>query len=487
MAFCKFSNELIISSSTAIDNLFINEFLPYAPESCVKVYLYGLYKCQNAESYDNTLENFSKVLGLSIEDVESAFLYWQEQGLVTVINVNPIEVKYLPLKSNYKNTKLFNKDKYSAFNKQAQALIEGRMITPTEYAEYYTLIESLHIQPEALIMIIKYCTLLKNTSVGYAYILTVAKNWAYEGVLTAEAVENKLLEHEQAIGDVKEILKLLGAKRNASFEEKQLLIKWKKDFGFTLDLILYVAKQMQKKGGIERLDKKLTKYFELKLFSVAEIEHYETNKEDLIKLAKTITKTIGVYYESLENVIDVYLNSWAQMGYSAEMLVLIADFCFKHGIKNLDGMNQTVLQFYKLGLVSKNAIEQYFNDVLHSENEIRDILDKLKLSRLVNSWDRDFYRTWTYVWNFSKEVINYACTLSVGKIQPINYMNKILSTWKQNEVSTVEQAKKLALNFDYEPQKTQKEFSLQRSYTPEEINALFDNLDEVKLKWLKMQ
>ena len=42
MAFCEFSSEVVSSNAITVDNIFITEFLPSAPEKCVKVYLYGL-------------------------------------------------------------------------------------------------------------------------------------------------------------------------------------------------------------------------------------------------------------------------------------------------------------------------------------------------------------------------------------------------------------------------------------------------------------
>ena len=99
MAFCKFSSEFVISNQTAVDNFFINEFLPSAPDNCVKVYLYGLYKCTNPNSFDNSIEAFANTLNMSTQDIEDAFLYWQEQGLVQVLFTVPLQIRYMPLKN----------------------------------------------------------------------------------------------------------------------------------------------------------------------------------------------------------------------------------------------------------------------------------------------------------------------------------------------------------------------------------------------------
>ena len=50
MAFCKFSTEHSSANSIIIDNAFVADYIPYAPDSCTKVYLYGLLKCQDSEN-----------------------------------------------------------------------------------------------------------------------------------------------------------------------------------------------------------------------------------------------------------------------------------------------------------------------------------------------------------------------------------------------------------------------------------------------------
>lgn len=479
MAFCKLSNESTKSSKTIIDNKFFEHFLPYAPESCIKVYLLGLYRCTTPNT-ENTLDNFAKTLNMTEEDVESCFLYWQEQGLVTILNIKPFEVIYLPVTTKNAYLKKVNSSKYKDFNVQIQEIICGRMITPTEYAEYYTLIESMHIEPTALLMIAKYCTNLKGNDIGYSYINTIAKNWAYKGIKTASQVEEQLKEHEAINSYINDILKLLGSKKQADFNDKQQYLYWKDELEYSNDVIEYVAKSFKKKGNIEKLDNKLNKYYELKLFSIKEIEDYEAEKQQLFDTAKQVTKAIGVYYENLENVIETYILMWINKGYNAQTLKQIANFCFKNNIKTLEGMNNTVDKFYIQGLTTVDSIENYFGEIIEVDNKIKKILKNIGLSRNVNTWDRDFYRTWTYVWNFSDEIIEYASTLAVNKTHPLAYINKILSDWFKNNINTLEKAKQQKVVVENTTQN--KHDFKQRSYSPEQINALFDNLNEVKWK-----
>ncbi len=480
MGLCKFATSVNSSSSVFIDKKFIEEYMPYAPESCVKVYLYGLNSCFN-DSLNNNLENFAKVLNMKPSEIEDCFLYWQEQGLVTVLKLDPIEVRYLPVKENNAFVKKYSKSKYSTFNTQIQEILSERMITPTEYKEYYSLMETFHVEPSVLIMIAKYCTNLKGNDVNYPYILTIAKNWAYEGVRTAKDVEEKLKEYEAIVGDVADVLTALGSKRQAMFDDKKMYTRWTKNLGFDKDTILFVAKLLKKKGGIEKLNERLEKYYELKLLSTKEIEDYEQNKQSLVELAKMVTKQIGVYYENLENVIETYIVKWQNMGYNYDSLKMIADFCFRNNIKTLDGMNTSIEKFYSLGLTQVESINEYFNQILESDKTIKELLSLVGLNRSVTTWDRDFYRTWTYTWNFSDDIIKFACSFAVGKAHPMSYINKILSEWFKNNIDTLEKAKNQQVATPTVKAPEPANFK-QRSYTSEEINALFDNLNEVKWK-----
>ena len=57
-----------------------------------------------------------------------------------------------------------------------QLVISERMISVSEFNEYFNLLESTAIKPEALIMIAKYCVDLKGANIGVKYIITVAKD-----------------------------------------------------------------------------------------------------------------------------------------------------------------------------------------------------------------------------------------------------------------------------------------------------------------------
>jgi hypothetical protein len=97
----------------------------------------------------------------------------------------------LPIKSNAAKVRKLPRGQYDDFNAKAQALLDGRMITTTEFNEYYAFMKSMHFDPDALLVVIKKCVELKGFTIGYHYILTIAKNLAYMGLTTGKSVAEK--------------------------------------------------------------------------------------------------------------------------------------------------------------------------------------------------------------------------------------------------------------------------------------------------------
>lgn len=480
MAFCKYSIDMLANNSTAVDNIFINNYLPYADSNFVKVYLYGLYKCQDSNSRDNTIENFANELNLSQEDIEKAFEYWQEQGLVQILNVIPFEVRYLPISDVLNNTKKYNAKKYESFNAQAQEILCGRMITPNEYREYYDIIERFHVEKEALLMIINYCVNIKGDNVGYAYITTIAKDWANQKITTAKQVEERLIEFENLRTGMEYLLKLMGSKRLPNIEERTLYQKWVQE-GFDDEVLTYVAKKMKSKNkpSFQAMDILLDKYFAQKLFSTNEIALFEEEKSKASKIAKTITKNLGLYYENLEPVIENYIFNWVNLGFSENMLEEISNYCFKTNVRTLEGMSKVLEKFHKLGILTENSLAEYFNEVLVVDKKIKTILENIGLSRNVNQFDRDKYKIWKEIWKMPDEIIDYACTLAVGKDQPMQYLAGILATLHDKNITTLEDAKN-SYNI-ISPKSTTKSNFTGRQYSKEEMNALFQSIDEIEI------
>ena len=138
------------------------------------------------------------------------------------------------------------------------------------------------------------------------------------------------------------------------------------------------------------------------------------------------------------------------------------------------------MKFYKLGIVSINAINQYIAGVVTTDNTIKELLNILGVVRRVNSSDRDFYKTWNEDWNFDYAVIALVAEKAKNTASPLRYMNKLLLELNTKGIHDAEKAKAELSRVQSGVQESKKDFT-ERDYTKEELNALFDSLDDIEV------
>ena len=194
--------------------------------------------------------------------------------------------------------------------------------------------------------------------------------------------------------------------------------------------------------------------------------------------AKDINKTLGLYYESLESVVENYVVKWLNLGYEKEVLLEIASYCFKKSIRTLEGMDKTVGKLYKLGIISMQALSQYLDSILKTNQKIEKLLQSLSIARHVNYIDRENYETWTNEWNMPENLIEYGATLAKGKDNPMRYLSRVLADWHSKGISSIEEAKN---NLPAENTIKPAPMLQGRSYSKEDINALFESIDDVEI------
>jgi len=482
MSFCEFSSEVISSSTTMIDNLFLSDFLPNSNGDYVKVYLYGLYKCSS--SRDNTLEGFAKALQMSEEDILSIFYYWQEMGLVTVLNVDPVMVRYLPIRNAIHKMKKYNVDKYTAFNISAQELLGSKMLTPRELEEFYYIIENLHMDKEALLKVVDYCVGLKGKNISVSYITTVAKNWVHDGVRTSEDVDERLLEQERVSGDVVLVLKALGIKRQASVDEYQMYITWTKDLDMPLDLIVHIAKKTKTKTFV-KLHDVVMKCYSNRLLSIKEVDDYLKSVDDMFALAKTVVKNLGLWYDNLENVVDTYIMSWLNMGFEIDAIEKLSNYAFKSNVRTLENFNNNINNMFKLGILTSVSVDNYLADIVKMDSVIAKMLLDLGIERGVISSDRIMYKVWLFDWGIASDVLDYAVSISKGKYSAMQYLNRVLAEYHNAGIKSLEDAKKFKLSFGsmggISTEKSNAKSAKKREYTKKELDSLFDDITEIEI------
>lgn len=472
MSFCSFSKENTKSGKTFLDNNFIVNYLPDAPDQAVKVYLYGLYLCQNSDMASDVTA-FSEILGLSQDEVIDCFKYWDEYGLISIISNDPFTVRYHPINETTAKYRRLNPEKYEDFSKAVQSIITERMISVTEYNEYFSVMENTTLKPEAFLMLIKYCTELKGANIGYKYVLTVAKDFIARGITTPELIEKELDGYFVTSSEISEVLKALKSSKSPEIEDMQAYKRWTEKLGFEHAYILEVIK-LSKAKTVKKLDKIIEELYSNKCFTKADAESYFATKKDLYELAFEITKKLGLYVEVLDNVLSTYVSPWLSKGFNKETLLFVADYCFRKNKRTLELMDQTIKNLHKLGIITVQSITLYIEKFNKNDEFIEKILGYAGIERKANFWDRENLENWRS-WNFTDDMIIEAAKRSNHTTNPISYMNSILSNWKSQGVFTVDAIPKLATN------KTSAHFENERKYSDHELDDLFNSFDDFKV------
>ncbi len=433
---CSYSKEFSLVTTTDIENTFITEYLPISSGDTVKVYLYGLFLCNNPE-LDRSLEEIATTLQMSEDAVLDCFTYWEEFGLVSVLSKNPLSVQYHPVRLAHSvKPRKIKAEKYTDFSKGLQALLPDRMVSTSEYTEYFTIMETYSIKPEAMLMIVKYCTDIKDKNITYRYVSKVAKDFGNRGINTVDKVMKELASYSARNGVIEQILKALSLTRQPEIDDTNLLKKWTQELNFDPENVIFAAKCL-KKGSMAKLDAFMMELFSMKSFSQEEIKEYNNKKQSIFDLAIKINKALSVYEPVMDTVVDTYTKKWLSYGFLEDALLYVASHCFKTGKNTLRDMDELVETLRKLGFISLSSVGDYFTNLQKQDEFIIKMLSTCGVNRRPNDWDRENISVWKN-WNFSPDMILEAAKLSAGKSSPIAYMNGVLANWKNNNIFSVE-------------------------------------------------
>ena len=439
MAFCSFSKDCEDNSYVTVENKFITKYLPEADGFAVKVYLYGLYLCKNAAS-DFSLASMAEVLKTTEEKIVDAFAFWEDYDLVAIVSKAPFAVQYLPVKSATGRPKKVRYEQYADFNKELQRKLQrvGKFVSSGDYVKYMRFLEETSLQPQALLLIVEYCINKQGEAVSPSYIFNKAKKLIRGGALTYEQVERELSSYNLNEGNLIAVFTSLGlanaATRGIDEADYSLYRKWSETLGFDKDAILAAAKCL-KRGNMNILDITLEDLYERGLKESAAITEFLCAREFMANLAFRVGRKLGVKVSNPTPYIEEYISKWCKLGFEDTALLDIALFCMKNGNGSFDQMHSLVEKLAAQGAVATAQVKAYLkekNDDLKLFSKIQEICGSIRKSAVGLS----LLKNWRE-WGFNEAMILEAAKRSAASANPLPYMNKILSDWKESGVFEV--------------------------------------------------
>ena len=437
MAFCSFSKDNDGNFYTIVENKFITKYLPEADGFAVKVYLYGLYLCENTDS-EFSLSSMAEVLRTTEDKIREAFAFWEDYDLVEILAKEPFTVQYLPVKSAVGRPKKIRYEQYADFNKELQRKMQkvGKFVSSGDYLKYMRFLEENTMQPQAFLLIAEYCINKQGEAISPAYIFNKAKKLIRQGCTTYEQVEKELSSYNAHEGDLLAVLSALSIyQRNPDETDYALYAKWTEKLGFTKDGVIAAAKKL-KRGSMNSLDLTLDELAEKGKTEAKELEQYLTERELLANLTFRIGRKLGVKVQNPATYIDEYTEKWYTFGFEESSLLDLALFCLKTERGDFDSMHALIQQLFSDGVVSKDGVKEFLkekNAELKLFTKIQSVCGGLRKSPT----NLAFIKTWRE-WKFNDEMILEAAKRSATSGSPIPYMNKILSDWKRGDIYSLQ-------------------------------------------------
>ena len=432
MAFCTFSRDYD-NACTVVDNKFITKYLPEADGFAVKVYLYGLFLCENTET-EFSVRSMAEVLRSTEEKVKEAFAFWEDYDLVQILSQQPFTVQYLPVRAAVGKPKRIHYEQYTDFNKELQRKLQkvGKFVSAGDYIKYMRFLEENDIQPQAFLLIAEYCINKKGEAISPSYIFNKAKKLIVNGHTTYEQVEKALSSYNANEGALIAVFNALSIyQRNPDETDYALYAKWTETLGFSKDGVLAAAKKT-KRGSLTALNLTLEELAEKGKTDPKDVEQYLNDRELLANLTFRLGRKLGVKVQNPSAYIDEYVEKWYAYGFEETSLLDIALYCLKTERGDFDCMNDVVKDLFKDGVLSADGVKAYLkdkNDELKLFTKIQAICGGIRKSQtnlsMISIWRE---------WKFNDEMILEAAKRSATSSNPIPYMNKILSEWKQGGV-----------------------------------------------------
>ncbi len=295
---------------TAIENIFINDFMPMANGTYVKVYLLA-YKFANDMSDLNTADNsmIARHLSIPLEDVLNAWEFWEKKGIIKRhieddkinYNVEFLSLRQLYINNNFNPITNENLEAKEFENKKSNTLIEAsknpeiknmfyqidqimrRQLTPKERMDILDAFYNFNIDPDVIVRAFEYSVDERNVKrVNYA--LKILMNWYDDGLISLEDIDDHLKTYSNLFYSYKQIYKSLGyGSKQVSAGDKEIIDRWISKESLPLDFILEVLKENSKKTSNVNMNFMDAIIKRLISENIKDLESYKNMEKNTIK------------------------------------------------------------------------------------------------------------------------------------------------------------------------------------------------------------
>lgn len=308
--------------ATIISNRFIDEYMNEANDAQLKVYLY-LVRMLNA-NLETSVQDIADRFNHTEKDVIRAFVYWEKKGLLTLdyneqneltgvhlVNLCRSEAKGPSVESTHNKLSrteskeeenigaagfvaeepyeeeipIPEKRKYDSSEitaigekggMQLAFLAEtyfGKTLTPSDLQTLFYISDGLGFSDDLTDYLLQYCA--EKGKKDFRYAEKVAIGWRKNGIVSVEQARGNNLRYDRTVYD---IMNRLGKKSTPTDAELEYIVRWRKDYGFSEEVIFRACDKAvltTDAGRFNYAEGILKSWHEQNAHSIEEIEELE--------------------------------------------------------------------------------------------------------------------------------------------------------------------------------------------------------------------
>lgn len=306
----------LLFSSTDIPDIFFSEYLPLASGEAVKVYLYINFLAKHGK--DVNINELSKILSLSYDQVNQSIKFLEEQGLLIknpngykLTNIQEIELAKLYSPKVTSSIEDIQKSEKSQYRARAIESINTQffqgLMSPSWYTDIDLWFNKYGFDEQVMIALFSHCA--DKKALHRNYIQAVADAWSKNKIKTFDDLDEYFSKLEGLNIFKKEIASKLRITRPLTTFEEEYISKWTNEFGYGMDIIEIALKRstLKANAGFEYYDKLLSDWHSKGLVTVNDVQtHISSLSEKNIK-TKQVQK-IATQYEYTESIFDSFDN-----------------------------------------------------------------------------------------------------------------------------------------------------------------------------------
>lgn len=329
------------SGVTAVENAFIIDYMPLAPENAVKAYIYALMAASRSDAPD-----ISEALGLDDEALSSIFAYWQRMGLVRIVSPDPLVIELLRPQGISSSPR-----KYAALIEKLTSAVPQRVFTGDELRVIYDWIEVFGFCEDTAVLLVSDCVKRRGARLKLWQMNAEAKLWADAGVSTVEeALEYIALRDERTAGAQK-ILSRWKLRRAATNDEVALYIKWHEQWGMTDEVIAEACKELTSAAqpSFKYLDSVLTTFRANGAITPEAINTLRHEQDACRELARIMLERVGLN-RAPTSVQQQDVDMWRNRYRIAPELLMLAAEAARQSEKPWGSIKRTIARWHDNGI-----------------------------------------------------------------------------------------------------------------------------------------